>query len=65
MATKKFIIVGLIGVIIIYLLFAFANVSFNLKEWGDSATGICALLMGVVVFFVVGGVIIGESSNRN
>lgn len=64
MATKKITIIGFIGVIIIYLLFAFANVSFNPKMWADSATGLCATLMGVVAFFAVGGVIINESSNR-
>lgn len=64
MTTKKITIIGFIGVIIIYLLFAFANVSFNLKEWGDGATELCALLMGVVIFFVIGGVIINESSDK-
>lgn len=64
METKKIIIVGFIGVIIIYLLFAFANVSFNPKMWINSATGLCATLMGVVAFFIVGAVYINESSNK-
>lgn len=60
MATKKFIIVGFIGVIIIYLLFAFANVSFNLKEWGDCTTELCAILMGVVAFLILFACIIND-----
>lgn len=64
MATKKFIIVGFIGVIIIYLLFAFANVSFNLKEWGDCATGLCAVLMGVVAYAVLFACIINNSNKK-
>ena len=53
MSTKKIIIIGFIGVIIIYLLFAFANVSFNLREWGNCATELCACLMGTVGIFVL------------
>ena len=64
MTTKKIIITGIIGVIIIYLLFAFSNVSFNIKMWADSATELCAALMGVVVLFAVGGIVINESTNK-
>ena len=64
MATKKFIIIGSIGVIIIYLLFAFANVSFNLKEWADCTTGLCAFLMGSVAFEVLLACIIKDSNKK-
>lgn len=63
MATKKIILLGAICISIVYLLFVFANMNFNPKMWGDSATGVCAALMGTVVLFTVGGVIINESSN--
>lgn len=62
MTTKKFIIIGIIELVIIYLLFAFANVSFNLKEWGDCATGLCASLMGVVAFLVLSACVICNSN---
>jgi cadmium resistance protein CadD (predicted permease) len=61
MTTKKIIIIGFIGVIIIYVLFAFANVSFNPKEWVDCTTGLCALLMGLVAFSVLFAYIIDNS----
>lgn len=64
MTTKKMILLGAICVSIVYLLFAFANMSFNPKMWADSATGVCAILMGVVVLFTAGGVIITESSKK-
>ena len=64
MTTKKIIIIGFIGVIIIYLLFAFANVSFNLKMWNDLDTDVCATVMGIVVLFTVTGIIIRESTNK-
>ena len=64
MTTKKIILLGIICIIIVYLLFAFANVNLNPKMWADSATNICAFLMGTVVLFIVGGVIINESSSR-
>ena len=51
MVTKKIIIIGIIGVIVIYLLFAFADVSFNLKECGESATVLCAFLIAFLVLF--------------
>lgn len=64
MATKKIILLGAICINIVYLLFAFANIDFNPKMWADSATGVCAVLMGTVVLFTIGGVIINESSNK-
>ena len=64
MTTKKIILIGAICINIVYLLFAFANMSFNPKMWADSATGVCAALMGTVVLFIVGGVIINESSDK-
>lgn len=64
MATKKFIIIGIIGVIVIYLLFAFANVSFNLKEWSEFSTGLCALFMGTVSFLVLFACIINDSNKK-
>lgn len=51
MITKKIIIIGIIGVIVIYLLFAFANVSFNLKECGESTTVLCVFLIAFLVLF--------------
>ena len=32
--------------------------------WADSATELCAALMGVVVLFAVGGIVINESTNK-
>lgn len=64
MATKKILIIGIICVAMVYLLFAFANINFNPKMWADSATGVYAALMGTIILFTVGGVIINESSNR-
>lgn len=62
MTTKKIILLGVICVNTVYLLFAFANMSFNPKMWADSATGVCASLMGAVVLFTVCGIVINESS---
>lgn len=64
MTTKKIILIGTVCINIVYLLFVFANMNFNPKMWGDSATGVCAALMGTVVLFTVGGVIINELSNK-
>ena len=64
MTTKKIILLGAICVNILYLLFAFANMSLNPKMWADSATGVCAILMGAVVLFTAEGVIITESSKN-
>lgn len=64
MTTKKIILLGVICINIVYLLFAFANVSFNPKMWANSATGVCATLMGIVVLCIVGGVIINELSDK-
>lgn len=64
MTTKNIILLGTICVSIVYLLFAFANMNFNPKMWADSATDICAVLMGTVVLFTVVGIILNESSNR-
>ena len=64
MATKKIILLGAICVSIVYLLFAFANTSFNPKMWADSSSDVCAFLMGTVVFFTVASVSIEKSSSR-
>lgn len=64
MTTKKIILLGAICLNVVYLLLAFANMNFNPKMWADSATGVCAVLMGTVVLFTALGVIINESSNR-
>ena len=64
MATKKIIIIGIIGVIIIYLLFAFANVSFNLNEWGDGIPGLCAIFMGVAIAAVLIAYINNNSNKK-
>ena len=64
MATKKIILLGAIGINVVYLLFAFANVNFNPKMWADSDPGLCAFLMGAVIMLTVVGIIINESSDR-
>lgn len=64
MTIKKIILLGVICINIVYLLFAFANMNFNPKMWANSATGVCAVLMGIVVLFTALGVIINESSNK-
>ena len=64
MTTKKIILLGAICINIVYLLFVFANINFNPKMWADTDTSICAVLMGTVVLFTVGGVIINESSSK-
>ena len=64
MTTKKIILLGAICINIVYLLFVFANINFNPKMWADLDASLCAVLMGIVVLFTVGGVIINESSNK-
>ena len=63
MATKN-IIIGIVGIIILYLLFAFANVSFNLNEWAVYDRGLCATFMGMVVVCVFVAYIINNSNKK-
>ena len=62
MATKKIILLGIICTIIVYMLFAFANVNLNPKMWGYVATRMCAFCMAAVLILTLLGVIINESN---
>ena len=61
---NKKIIFGIIGITILYLLFAFANVSFNLNEWTVYDRGLCATFMGMVVVCVFIAHIIDNSNKK-
>lgn len=68
MATKKIILLGIICTIVVYMLFAFANVNLNPKIWGNTATVMCAFCMTAVLMITLAGVIINEinkDSNGN